>query len=166
MASFATCVVSDQANGSCACTRHNQLNTPHFSRLEAFQAQGVSLKHSWRSWSGVRQVDGVVVFALVESDVQSDDDGSRCLLWSWESTARFGLQASAERLAHCRLAAWHAAAEGILVRSDALVPSRETFELRVERLASEYWALWGSAAQGRRLRETVPDMRFACGATI
>ena len=129
---------------------------PDCSRLEAFQAQGVSLKHSWRSWSGVRHVDGVVVFAIMECEVQADDEGSRCLLWSAESKARFGLQASEERLAHCRLAGWHGGAEGILVRSNALVHPSETIELRVERIAEQYWALWGCAAQGRRVREAAP----------
>jgi len=134
------------------------------SRLRAFQAQHVALKYSWLSWSGVRQLDGVVVFAMAEDDVETDDGGSRCLLWSRDAGARFGTLGSNERLAHCRLAAWHGTAEGLLVRSDALVVSAETLGVRVERIVEQYWALWGSADLARRADGPVLRTRFASGA--
>ena len=141
------------------------ISTPDTSRLRAFEAQSVILKHPWRSWSGVRHIDGVVVFAIPEGDVQADDGGSRCLLWWREADARFGQQESMQRLAHCQVAAWQGSAEGILVRSAANVACRETIELRVERVAEQYWALWGSAAQARRLREVAPGRREFGGLT-
>ncbi len=140
------------------------LFTPELSRLQAFQAQGVTLKYSWRSWSGVRSLDGVVVFAIAESEVEADDRGCRCLLWSREAAARFGREASEERLAHCRLATMHGSAEGVLVRSDARVASTDSFELRVEHLPGQYWAWWGCAAQAWRQRGSAPRTRFASRA--
>ena len=134
-------------------------------RLSAFRAQGVPLKHSWTSWSGVRSVDGVVIFAIPAAAVEADDSGCRCLLWSRATDARFGRRASDERLAHCRLAVCHGSAEGILVPANARVASSETFGLRVEPVAGQYWALWGLAAQSRRAGSAAPRLRFASCAT-
>ena len=124
--------------------------TSDLSRLDAFGAQGVSLKYSWRSWSGVRHADGMVVFAILEGDVQADDGGSRCLLWSSEAAARFGQQASEERLGHCRLALRHGGAEGIFVRSDSRVNECQTVDLQVDRVSEQYWASWGHAVCSQR----------------
>lgn len=117
-------------------------------RMRAFRAQGIELLHSWRSWSGVRPNDGVVVFAIAQADVVVDDGGCRCLLWSRATVeARLGRQCSDERLAHCRLAVIQESAEGILLRADARVACHQAVALRVRKMADEYWALWGSAGQ-------------------
>ena len=134
--------------------------------LEAFHAQGVALKHSWRSGSGVRAADGVVVFAIMENDVQTDEGGSRCLLWSPEAGARLGPRAGEERLAHCRLAAWQISAAGILVPANAMVTSTETIELRVERIADQYWGFWGCATQARRVRDNASARTLAVSASM
>ena len=126
------------------------ISNQEMCRLRAFHAQGVTLKHSWRSWSGVRRYDGVIVFAIAQADVAADNSGCRCVLWSYAAEARFGRQGSAERLAHCRLAACRGSAEGILLADRAQLASYETIGFRVEKIAEQYWALWGSVAQSRR----------------
>jgi hypothetical protein len=126
------------------------ISNQEMCRLRAFHAQGVALKYSWRSWSGVRRHDGVIVFAIAESDVESDDGGCRCLVWSYAAEARFGRQSSQERLAHCRLAVCRGSAEGILLPDRAQVVSYDTVALRVEKIDDQYWALWGSVTQSRR----------------
>jgi hypothetical protein len=137
---------------------------PERSRLQAFEAQDVPLRYSWQSWSGVRRADGMVVFAIAEADVEADDSGCRCLLWSRDAIRRFGARAGEERLAHCRLALCHGNAEALVVGADALVASSSTLELRVERIAEQYWALWGSATQARRLDGAAPPARLSRAA--
>jgi hypothetical protein len=126
------------------------ISNQEMCRLRAFHAHGVALKYSWRSWSGVRRHDGVIVFAIAESDVEAGNSGSRCLVWSYAAEARLGRQSSQERLAHCRLAVCRGRAEGILLPDRAQVVSYETVELRVEKIADQYWAVWGSVTQSRR----------------
>jgi hypothetical protein len=89
------------------------ISNQEMCRLRAFHAQGVALKYSWRSWSGVRRHDGVIVFAIAESDVEASNSG--CLL-----------------------------------PDRAQVASYDTIGLRVEKIAEQYWALWGSVTQSRR----------------
>ena len=51
---------------------------------------------------------------------------------------------------HCRLVVCRGNAEGILLPDRAEVVSYDTIGLRVEKIAEQYWALWGSVSQSRR----------------
>ena len=132
------------------------------SRVRAFQAHDVALTYSWRSWSGVRRQDGGVVFALPERDVHADDGGCRCLLW-WRDGVEswLGHESSEERLSHCRLAASQGSAEGFLVRADSVVAASEMLGLRVQKVADQYWALWGWAARVDHTNAFTPRVHFA-----
>jgi hypothetical protein len=120
------------------------------SLAHAFKAQGVGLKYPSRSRSGIRWEDGVVVFALEEVDVRPSAGGFRCLLWSPVSERRAlgadraGLQ---ERHEHARLAARRGSADGLLVKSGAVVDANAVLTLRVERRRGEYWASWSTSAR-------------------
>ena len=120
------------------------------SRIEAFAEQGVTLSHPSRSWSGVRQLDGAVVIAIREGEVEAAFDGFRCLLWSpviEGATEWLDRPIKQERLSHCRLAATYGGADGLLVSGAAAEVERDfVFPLRVEKLGAEYWAFWGSLA--------------------
>jgi len=120
------------------------------SRLQAFADQGVTLAYPSRSWSGVRDDDGMVVMAIREGEVQASFDGFRCLLWSpviEGATQWVDRPVKNERLQHCRLAALHGGAEGFLVGgSSAEVDRGSVLTLRVEKIRGEYWALWGTVA--------------------
>jgi hypothetical protein len=112
----------------------------------------------------VRLKDGAVVLAIRERDVQGDDAGFCCLLWSpiIEGAPEWvDRQSKHERLEHCRLAAAHGGADGLLVCGEAaLVEPDALLALRVEKRRDEYWATWGCAAltqTPRRAREA----RFA-----
>ncbi len=119
------------------------------SRQEAFSAQGVTLASFNRSWSGVRDDDGSVVFALLDTDIQPCSDGFRCLLWS-------PLMASAgsrpqgggrgERLEHCLVALTRGGADGFIVGgASAEVERNCVLTLQVRQQRGEYWAVWGLA---------------------
>lgn len=120
------------------------------SREQAFADVGVSLAYPPRSWSGVREEDGAVVFAIREGEIQAAFDGFRCLLWSpviEGATEWVDRPIKQERLGHCRLAVTYGGAEGLLVSGAAAQVLRGTvLSLRVEKLRAEYWAFWGSAA--------------------
>lgn len=139
------------------------LRNAEFSRARAFHQRGVILAFPSRSRSGLRSDDGVVVFAMLASQVQSDDWGFSCLLWAPASrAARVALDppSHAERLAHCRLALLDGMAEGFLTYGDAAAaPAGEALALRVVKAGSEYWAKWGSAARA------MPRARSACAAS-
>src|SRR5687768_17862060 len=66
-------------------------------RARAFERHGVITKRPAQSRSGVRDHDGVVVFAIAAKDVRADDWGCSSLLWS-------PLSPDDEALLHCRLA--------------------------------------------------------------
>jgi len=121
------------------------------SRVDAFEAQGVTLRYPARSWSGVRLEDGVVVLALRECDVEGHDEGFSCLLWApliEGGTPWVDRPSRHERLEHCRLALVHGGADGLLVCGDAaLVEPDAMLALRVEKRRDEYWATWGFAAR-------------------
>lgn len=126
------------------------------SRIEAFKAQGVSLKYPTRSWSGVRWEDGVVVIAMRDADIQVQDEALSCLLWipviegatSWSDSP-----SKQERLEHCRLAVLHGGADGLIVCGEAArVKADVLLSLRVEKRRDQYWATWGPTARVLPLR--------------
>jgi len=111
------------------------------SRARAFQQQGVTLQFPARSRSGVRDYDGVIVFAMAAAEVRRDDWGFSCLLWTPASS-------DLERLGHCRLAQRCGIAEGFLLYRDEAALGREgMLALRVVKANEEYWARWGHAAR-------------------
>lgn len=146
-------------------TTSRQNRARRMSRAQAFDAQGVSLKFPNRSWSGVRFEDGVVVLAMHEDHVLSDEDGYSCLLWtpSGEDTVWMDAPSKQERLEHCRLAVQQGHADGLLVRGEmAQVEPDELLTLRVEKRGGEYWARWGcSALRAPRLDERLYVARIA-----
>jgi hypothetical protein len=124
----------------------------HLSVGQAFKAQGVTLKYPARSRSGIRSEDGAVVIAIEEPDVLSSAEGFCCRLWAplsegcavgadWASTK--------ERREHCRLAARHGGADGLLVKAGALVDANVVLTLHVARRGAEYWATWGTIARSQ-----------------
>jgi hypothetical protein len=111
------------------------------SRARLFQQQGVTLQFPARSRSGVRDYDGVVVFAMAAAEVRRHDWGFSCLLWTPASS-------DGERLEHCRLARRCGIAEGFLWYGDEATSDREgTLALRVVKASEEYWARWGYVAR-------------------
>jgi hypothetical protein len=122
------------------------------SRLQAFTDQGVTLTYPSRSWSGVRRLDGAIVIAVREGDVQVSADGFRCLLWSpviEGATQWVDRPIKQERLGHCRRAITCGGADGLMVANAAADVERDfVLPLRVEKLGAEYWAFWGSLASG------------------
>lgn len=138
------------------------------SRARAFQARGVYLSEGAGSWSGVRQLDGMVVMSLWAGDVRSDAGGCAQLLWApntdgsraWSDTA-----AGRARRAHCQLAVERGGAEGLLVHGERLegylaedkartvhgVDPELVVRLQVQRRGDEYWAVWGGRAEARPL---------------
>jgi len=121
------------------------------SRARIFQSHGVTLKFPARSRSGVRDHDGVVVFAMEMAQVRVDDWGCSCLLWAPASRcapAAPDRAGDAERLRHCRLARRYGMAEGFLVYGDETTVRREgTLSLRVLKVGKEYWAKWGCVSR-------------------
>lgn len=130
-------------------------------RSHAFSARGVHLKDPGRSWSGVRKVDGKVVFAMWRASVLLQDGACACLLWApnrdgarpWSDS-----DAGRERLEHCKLAAsQEAGAEGVLVHGEALegclpedrarsvlgVDLDTLIHLAVVARGDEFWGVWG-----------------------
>ena len=129
------------------------------ARAKAFEARGVYLSDARTSWGGVRKADGVVVLALWATSVLSADGSCRYLLWapeaSWSDTA-----AGRERLEHCKRAVELGSAEGLLVYGEALdgslpeekahsvhgVDADVVLSVKVEKVGSQYWAVWGKRA--------------------
>jgi hypothetical protein len=122
------------------------------SRIQAFTEQGVRLTYPARSWSGVRELDGAIVIAVREGDVQASADGFRCLLWSpviEGATQWVDRPIKQERLGHCRRAVACGGADGLMTAGEAADVERDfVLPLRVEKLGAEYWAFWGSLASG------------------
>ena len=127
------------------------------SRIAAFEAQGVALKHPRRSWSGTRQADGTVVLAIREHDVQVHAGGFSCLLWTAViegATEWVDRPSKRERLEHCRLALMRGGASGLMVYATRGEVERDAvLTMRVENRDGEYWGSWGSAARGRRVSQ-------------
>ncbi len=109
-------------------------------RARAFERHGVLLKYPALSRSGVRDHDGMVVFAIAADHVRTDDWGCSSLLWR-------PLTRDDEALQHCRLAVRRGVAEGFLLYADpASENGQGMLSLRVVKTGSEYWARWGRGA--------------------
>lgn len=121
------------------------------SRARAFEWHGVTLEFPARSRSGMRDCDGVVVFALPAAQVRLDDGGCSCLLWARHGAAQsLDRAVRQETLQHCRLALIHGMAEGFLVNGDEVRSGREELvSLRVIKAGEDYWAKWGCVARTR-----------------
>lgn len=121
-------------------------------RARFFRSHGVTLESQSRSRSGVREEDGMVIFAMPVKRVSVDAWGSSCLLWAPRN--RFVHDAlTMEVLRHCKLAVQHGNAEGFLLGEDqAPVEGQELLALRVVKVDAEYWARWGSAARAEHSR--------------
>jgi hypothetical protein len=135
------------------------------SRAHAFRSRGVTLKFPEQSLSGVRDEDGMVVFALAAPYVRMDAWGFSCLLWTRaearkQSASDIIAGSDLERLGHCRLALRHGIAEGFVVYGDATSKCRDdVIALRVVKAGEEYWAKWGWAARADcPRRHTVASM--------
>ena len=135
------------------------------ARSKAFQARGVYLQDARTSWSGVRRKDGMVVMALWQAAVRSQDGVCACLLWapnvdgmrSWSDSP-----AGRERLEHCKLAMARDDVQGLLVYGQALegrlpedrartilgIDAETVVHLKVEMRGAEYWATWGGKGTG------------------
>ena len=121
-------------------------------RARFFRSHGVTLESQTRSRSGVREEDGMVVFAMSVKRVSVDAWGCSCLLWTPSNRATDDAL-TMEVLRHCKLAVQHGVAEGFLLGEDqAPVGGQELLGLRVVKVASEYWARWGSAARAEHSR--------------
>ena len=132
------------------------------SNIAAFRAfvfawQGVNLQFPARSRSGVRDCDGMVVFAMLAAEVQANDWGLSCLLWAPAApgTLSCDVGAQAETLKHCRAAESCGMAEGFLLYSDDPDATRRDgmLALRVVRSGREYWARWGHSVRAQPPRE-------------
>lgn len=136
-----------------------------FLTARAFEWRGVTLSYPARSRSGLRDADGVVVFAMPRCRVRVNDWGCSCLLWLPSDTGHGEELAGAigrERLRHCRLAVRLGMAEGFLLDAHG-VPAAptEVLSLRVMRAGAEYWATWGGVARASGRRGTAEDARPA-----
>lgn len=148
-----------KASSGASSTRRG--NSKLISRRSAFEMRGVQLNAGMSSWGGVRQSDGVVVFALWADDLRLEDGGCRYLLWaSNEAGSRpwSDMPGGKERLEHCKLAVQKGEAEGILVhgaRLEGVLPEERArrvdgadpavvMTLQVVQRGAEYWAVWGS----------------------
>jgi hypothetical protein len=124
-------------------------------RARFFQSHGVTLESHARSRSGVREEDGMVVFAMSVERVRVDAWGCSCLLWTGCDRLR-DHAISVETLHHCRLAVQHGVAEGFLLgRDHAPMECRQLLALRVVKVGREYWAKWGHAVRAELARATV-----------
>lgn len=123
-------------------------------RAFVFAWQGVNLQFPARSRSGVRDCDGMVVFAMLAAEVQAHDWGLSCLLWAPAAPAG-DVAAQAEMLRHCRAAERCGMAEGFLLYGDDADATRRDgmLALRVVRSGREYWARWGHSVRVQPPRE-------------
>jgi len=146
------------------------------SRSRAFEARGIWTQAARASWSGVRNVDGMVVFALWAESIESREGGCCCLLWApnaegsrpWSDTL-----AGRDRLEHCKAAMARGDAEGFLVQGERLtgrlpedraktvlgVDAEIVIHFRVERRGSEYWGVWGGRVSPPRRHSRTQDNR-------
>ena len=117
------------------------------ARASGFESRGVTLTFPARSRSGVRDVDGMVVFAIAAALVRQEHWGCSCLLWAPAPRAAataLDEASHAETLKHCRLAIHHGVAEGFLVYDAEPSPHGiDVIALRVVKARKEYWAKWG-----------------------
>ena len=119
-------------------------------RARFFRLHGVILQSQSRSRSGVRDEDGMVVFAMPTERVSVDAWGCSCLLWAGANRLLHDAL-SVDTLRHCRLAVQHGVAEGFLVdRDQAPLEPQELVGVRVVKVGAEYWARWGNAARAER----------------
>jgi hypothetical protein len=137
---------------------------PMLTRARAFYSRGVLLSLPAHSRSGVRDDDGMVVFAMPAAAVRIDECGCLCPLWlPADRAGEDGVDRaiSEEMLEHCRLAVHQGLAEGFLLYGDTSLARRasERLALRVVKTGVEYWAKWGAAALAE------PPRRQACGAS-
>ena len=135
---------------------------------QVFCAQGISLKYPARSRSGIRWDDGAVVIAMDRRDVDASAEGFRCRLWGPLHERRMaGVEwpLIKERYEHCRLAARHGGADGLLIEKGGFVECDALLTLLVERRGAEYWASWGSTALRQRgVDEIARHLHRAYGA--
>lgn len=146
--------------GSAATPTPLKLRRRLVSRSKAFQARSVYLQDARTSWSGVRKADGMVVMAMWQAAVRSQDGGCACLLWapnvngkrSWSDTP-----AGRERQEHCKLAMAGNGVEGLLVYGQPLegrlpedlartisgIDAETVVLFKIEMRGAEYWATWG-----------------------
>ena len=121
-------------------------------RARFFHSHGVRLESQARSLSGVREEDGMVVFAMPVERVRVDASGCSCLLWTGSDRSRDDAM-NAETLRHCTLAVQHGGAEGFLLGSDqAAMKCQALLALRVVKIGPDYWAKWGHAARAEPAR--------------
>lgn len=110
-------------------------------RARAFERHGVAIRYPAQSRSGVRDHDGMVMFAIAAKDVRADDWGCSSLLWRPRSR-------DDEALLHCRLAVRRGVAEGFLTYADRASEDGEgMLSLRVVKSGGEYWARWGRSVR-------------------
>lgn len=115
-------------------------------RARFFRSHGVTLESPMRSRSGLRDEDGVAVFAMPKERVSMDAWGSSCLLWV-EGDAE-------ETLNHCKLAVQQGLAEGFLLDRDQAPMGRQALlALRVVRIGGEFWARWGNSVRAEAARQ-------------
>ena len=123
-------------------------------RTRFFRSHGVTLASQSRSTSGVREDDGMVVFAMPVERVRLDAWGCSCLLWA-RGNRLLDDALSVETLRHCRLAVRHGLAEGFLLDThQAPIERQDLLGLRVVNAGAEYWARWGNAARAESFRRT------------
>lgn len=119
------------------------------ARARAFERYGVTVTYPALSRSGMREHDGMVVFAIEAAEVRTDDWGCSSVLWR-------PLSRDDEALQHCRLAVRRGSAEGFLVYSDGISKECEgMLALRVVKSGAEYWARWGRGARAVLRRSSV-----------
>jgi hypothetical protein len=154
-----------RGSGNAATVTPLKVRRRLIARSKAFQARGVFLQDARTSWSGVRRKDGMVVMALWQAAVRSQDGGCACLLWapnvdgkrSWSDSP-----AGRERLEHCKLAMTRHGVEGLLVYGQQLdgtlpedrartisgIDAETVVNFKVEMRGAEYWATWGTKGTG------------------
>ena len=124
-------------------------------RARFFQSHGVTLESHARSRSGVREDDGMIVFAMPVERVRVDAWGCSCPLWT-DCDRLLDDAISVERLRHCRLAIQHGVAEGFLLgRDHAPMECQGLVAVRVVKFGREYWAKWGHAVRAEPVLATV-----------
>lgn len=130
-------------------------------RSRFFHSHGVTLESQSRSRSGVREDDGMVIFAMPVERIKVDAWGCSCLLWA-RCDRPLDDALSVETLHHCRLAVQHGLAEGFLLDTthQAPIERQELLGLRVAKAGAEYWARWGTVARA----EPAARRTSYCGA--
>lgn len=127
-------------------------------RARFFESHGVTLESQVRSRSGVRDEDGVVVFAMPLERVSMNAWGCSCLLWAEGASPDDAV--AGETLNHCKLAVQQGLAEGFLLdRHQAPMGRQALLALRVAKVGREYWARWGSSVRSQASRTKTPSRR-------